>query len=471
MLSLVVCCGFVLIVSQFEDQKPIQALPVLSESTMPDGTILTLNAVTIGNNHQVDVLVLRHHFDPFESPWRMQTVDCSTYPERVVTWLSRRDPKSGRYLDFQWWSHCEVTDSKGEVLSDSDPRRYVVSRNGHSSGGGSRPFGPDTSSVSRQHGVRVVSSVFQKFRSSPMTTLNVFNVDGDKVATLAMPNPTPQPTVEWEPETLPATKRDGDLEVVLKSVRNVRHKYKNNGKDVERVQFEVDLETRLNGTPTRDWYANMRKHEDIFGNDGNAYRSSLSIGEPAWRVEVSAYRHDNVEFDPSEIIAMEPRELQQPGKFDTTMTEAQNVDSTIQILAVAGPGETTYLLPASGRYNSTSSRSNPIRTGPKNRQRIDCSTRFEQRDGQCTSTVECELPHVVINMSTVLSSYTTTIRVTDDQGRKVRTHLRNAVGEHRYCFLEIEADARTVQFDVILHEPKVFEFYVKPPTPELRKKR
>lgn len=470
MLSLIVCCGFVLIVGYFEDQKPIRALPVLSEATMPDGTILALNAVTIGTNHDVEVLVLRHHFDPFQSPWRRQNVNRSTYPEQVVTWLSRRDPKSGRYLDFEWWSHSEVTNSAGHAIRDSSATRHVVSRNGHSSRGGDRPFATDTSSISLKHGVRVVSGAFRKFRSSPMTTLNVFNTAGDKVASLAMPNPTPQPAIEWEPETLPVSKTDGDLEVVLKSVRNVRQKYQNNGKEKERVQFEIDLETRLNGSPTRDWYAHMRSHEDIFGNDGNSYRSNLSIAEPAWHVEVSAYRHDNFEFEPSEILSLEPRELQQSDKFDLTVTEARNADSTTQIVAVAGPGKTAYLLPTTMTHNSTSRRNGSLRIGPKNRKRIECSTTFEQRDGQCTSTVECELPHIVIKLDTTLSSYKTTLRVTDDQGRMVRTHARSAVNHYNYYFLEIEPDARTVQFDVIVHEPKLFEFYVKPPIPEWPKK-
>ncbi|MDA1163684.1 MAG: hypothetical protein O3B13_11335 [Planctomycetota bacterium] len=469
-LSLAASLAFALIVGQLEDQSPVQAVPVLAEAIMPDGTILALNAVTFGTSHSLDVLILRNHFDPFESPWRQQTVSHHTGQDRIVIWLSRRHPRDGKYLDFDWWSHCAVTDSLGQTLQDTDARRFAVSSNGNESNAGDRPFPPRISSHGGANGIQVVSSTLQKFRSASTVTLDVYNAAGDKVASLPMPNPTPQPTVEWKPETLPASRTDGELEVVLQSVRAIIHKGKQDGQEVETSRFDAVLEPRIDGVVSRQWYAHMTRFEDVFENEGNSWNTNLSFKEPAWRVEVAAFRHDNADFEPAEIMTLAPRELAKPGKFDLKTTDAANTVSTAQIRAVVGPGKTAYVLNAPARHSSSSSSNGQLQIGEKRQNRISCDVRYEQKNGRGTVSVDCELPHVLLTMESSLAHSSTTLRVIDDQGRTVRTHRRNTGSAGSFIFMETEPDARTVQFEVIVQEPKVFEFFVKPPVPEWPKK-
>ena len=474
--SLAALVTFAVVVSQFEDQTPVQTMPILAEATMPDGTILALNAVTYGTHHRMEVLVARQHFDPFESPWRRRSLDAHTSRDGIVIWLSRRDPRNNRYLDFDWWSHCEVKDSFGQTITDKDARRHTVSNRGHSGTGGHRPLAPDTSSHTGSNRVLVVHSELPQFRSGAMATLDVFNADGDKVASLPMSNPTPQPTAEWEPESLPATKptkkeSDGELEVVLNSVRSVLHKSKRNGEEFERARFEARFEARIDGTRSNDWSVYLRSVEDVLGNEGQTWDMKLSLHEPAWRLNVAAHRRDTAEFAASEIMKLDPITLQKPGKIDLKPTRASDGVSTAEIRAVAAAGSTSYTLSAPPRINTSFSSGHQLQIGQKQHRRVQCKVKWEQRNGRASVTVDCELPHVLLYVDPGLSEHRVTVRASDDQNRPVRTHVRNHTGNNHFCFLEVEPDARQVQLEVIVHEPQHFEFFVKPPEPAWPEKK
>lgn len=467
MLSFGVMVTFVLAVSQFEDNKAMQAIPVIAESVMPDGTVLALNAVTYGTHHQMDVLVNRRRFDPFESPWRWRRLDHHTSRDNVVVWMSRRDPTSGRFLEMDWWLRSEVTDSFGQKHVDREARWESVSSHGNSSSSGHRPFKRDTSSHGGSDRVLVVSSVLPKFRSSSLVDLDVFNAEGDKVATFQMPNTAPQPTTEWEPEQLPAARKDGEIEVVLNSVRSINQKAKRNGVEYVRARFEPKLEVRIDGESTKDWAVQMRGFEDILGNEGQSWDVQLSPKEPAWRVDVEAYRRDHAKFDASEIMTFEPVKLQGKGRFDLKQKSVANASTTADVQAVAGPGSVAYSLTAPNKHNTSYRGGHSVSVGEgKNRRSIECQINWRQRNGRATVEVESELPHVLLDVDSQVSNHRVTIRAVDDQGRPVKTHTRNHYNNARFCFLELEPDAREVQLEVIAHEPRRFEFFVKPPTPE-----
>jgi len=465
MLSFGVLLTLVLVVSRFEDTRSIQAIPVLAETRMPDGSILALNAVTSGSHHQLEVMVNRRRFDPFQSPWRWRRLNHHAAHDEVVVWLSRRDPQTGEFLDFQWWLRSEVTDAHGQKYRDSNARRQIISSRSSRGHSGTRPFDPARPSRHTADSVLVVSSTLPKFRSGKVVDLDIYNTDGDKVATLPMPNPTPQPAKEWEPEELPALRTDGELEVVLQDVRLTGRYVIRNGEQIAQARLDSELEASIDGTPTRHWNVYVRNFEDIMGNQGETWDVQLSTKEPAWKLEVQAYRRESAEFDPSEIIRFEGLTIPEHGKVDSLAKSASNAVVSVVVRAVAGGGKTKYVLSAPGSHSRSYNSGATLMAGKKNRRRVPCQIEWEERDGRITSHVDCELPHLVLDIDSHLRDHRVTLRVVDDEGQKVETHKRHA-GNARIFFLEAQPGIRSIRLEVIVHEPREFEFFVKPPEPE-----
>ncbi len=81
-VSLLVMSTVLTIVGNVEIDSLIKQIEVVAETTMEDGSILSVNKVTYGTSHQLDVLVPRSSIDPFESPFRRQTPDTHTSKDR-----------------------------------------------------------------------------------------------------------------------------------------------------------------------------------------------------------------------------------------------------------------------------------------------------------------------------------------------------------------------------------------------------
>lgn len=96
------------------------------EQLMADGSVLKIEAVTTGTAH-----TFMYHRPPsfFQSlfPWwrspPVPLTEVDGTPQQIVVWMSRRDAKTDRPLDFRWWRENVVIDASGnEIVRIGGPR-------------------------------------------------------------------------------------------------------------------------------------------------------------------------------------------------------------------------------------------------------------------------------------------------------------------------------------------------------------
>ena len=110
-----------------------------NEFRMSDGKVLRIEGMNWGHNHELD-------FDDSPSGtlgfWDRRRVSLSgrTLPDRLMVWMTCRDARTGRPLDFDWWSSSVVIDVHGDELHDLDPYFWQLGAPSDSSHGGNRPF-------------------------------------------------------------------------------------------------------------------------------------------------------------------------------------------------------------------------------------------------------------------------------------------------------------------------------------------
>lgn len=163
------------------------------EQLMADGSILKIEAVTTGTAH-----TFKYHRPPsfFQSLfpwWRPPPVplkDDGT-PQQIVLWMSRRDAKTDRPLDFRWWRENVVIDAAGnEIVRIGLPYPTL---NGPSEGG----LGNQTASFTNlrttsQLSAWILSTPLPPFRpQGDRLKLRVKNAAGDVVAEFDLPHPKP----------------------------------------------------------------------------------------------------------------------------------------------------------------------------------------------------------------------------------------------------------------------------------------
>jgi len=481
-VSLLLMSTVLTIVGNVETDSLINQIEVVAETTMEDGSILVVNKVTYGTSHQLDVLVPRTYMDPFESPFRRQTPDSNTPKDSVVIWMTRQDEKSGRYLDFEWWSHSTITDKFGYEHRDDGARRFVYSSRGSSSGGRSRPFSEDDSRhMSDPSRILVVSSVFPVFRSDGPVVVKMYGIDGSEVASVEIASPVPQPPAEWTPEELPITKRNGDLELTLNHFKTkvvIRQRYTANGTiDEPYVRFDRrgnrHWGLKFAGQKTDEWSVTNFTLSDALGNQSRQGQIELSPHEPAWRIETTAYREETASFDESEIIRFDPIVLPQEKQVlkPNLVIVSPAGDATVRV--IAGGGKVSYRLTSGtgGGSNGGMSGSHSSKLGLKAKngrepRHYRYESRHESRGGQQVYNVECELPHVLVEFPTRTGETRLTLRAVDDQDRKVGVHEQFTHPQGTLRMLETQPGAISVQIEAIIQTPLKFEFFIKPPEPQ-----
>ncbi len=266
-----------------------------NERRLPDGSILKIEGVTWGQNHAIV-----YDYSPSE-PWRfwdhrkLPIIDFRNPPPVLRIWMSHRNGRSGRSLDFDWWGSSTVINSLGVEISDSNPQHRQIGRSGIKESAGRRPFRANH----RDGDAWVVSSSFPAFRTdNGRFPLRVKNTSGEVVATFELTHPSPPPVKNWQAEELPATKSDGDLTVTLHRLQREFYSHPD-GRKLKTWYFSPETTVTENGLPTNDWYFGMSL-DNPFGNNFSMLGTTVSAGEPAWRVHLSGYRRENTEFPAAE---------------------------------------------------------------------------------------------------------------------------------------------------------------------------
>lgn len=449
--------GFVVLVvvgllslAQFAPKQTLRA----NEVQMPDGKVLRIEGLTWGKTHRLDFERSSSGFWEFLYRGRMP-IQRGSGQDQLTVWMTCHDAKSGRSLDFDWWAGSVAIDSHGDEIPDHDAFHWQMGPHGNSSGGIGRPFRADRGA----YDTWIVSSSLPAFRTDQgRFKLQVKNLASEVVATFELTHPSPPAAQTWPAEELPATKSNGDLAVALQRLNANFHWATSNGEKLKYWYYSPETVVSENGQPTTDWSASLLDVTDSLGNQNYNMRS-LSIREPTWKVRLAACRVQTSKFAVAETWSF--AEMPLPEK-DTALprSDTQSISGvTVTLVALAGPGKTSYSIatPGLSRYGNFSSSSGGTA--------FDSSTKVESKRNGSTSTssVEANWPHLTLESTGLSPLHRLYLLAKDDQGRDVPTQQTYHYGELQSFFFKTEPDAKSLMLTIIVHKGHEFEFFIQPP--------
>ncbi|MFG0332496.1 MAG: TolB family protein, partial [Maioricimonas sp. JB049] len=435
----------------------------IARTEMPDGTILVLEDVKIGSGHVFEVTVPNQRQPMF--PWQVpetQQIRTSTMYDRPVIWLSRRDPETGRHLDFDWWLYSIAEDGNGGEFEDSGAGLNYISGTGSGSTSGSRPLRLSSFGTAGRNTAMVVAhaSLPQIRHEGESFRLKFYNVDEQLVAELDVPHvPPAAPT--WEPEPFPIVRQAGDLTVTVAGATGRVDTWTSDQRMVVRPRVDFDLRFEQNGEPAPHWYSQYTRLFDPLGNEGDGWDCQLSTSEPAWKVRMQLVRTDEATFAEDEIWQVPGIEI--PGENQSTLLEQQNTvqGMDLKLAAIGGPGEMPYMgLDRSGSGMSYSGNvfgkrfhieSNVIRSPGA------------MSPGRTDTRIEAEVPYVVFSSPVRSNHHKVSLSAVDDQGRPVKTEGPRQVGSLWFWFFQPQEGAQSLDLTLNVQQVRQIEFFVAPP--------
>jgi hypothetical protein len=414
-----------------------------SWTILPDGNSVRIVAVTYGTNHVVGTRVgqkvgnlpvgfqnilkrlLGHRATP------LQTVTTTT-PELVV-WIDYQTNSAGGPAPASLYYNPLLGDGSNFISGDG-PFMF-----GYFSG-------PTVDSVR-----------FNTFpRRDPILTLNLFHQNSQGAAALCASLPFANPLYrqypEWQPETLPLTKRAGDLEVTLKSVETghdnsmTSRSRPGGGQYVTfgtnrtdgRNYTVVDIKLRPLTNTNEAWHVAGIEISDATGNrarngsmswSGDAgtfsFTPSLWPGEKAWKLKLDLKR--TAGFHPEELIEFKDVPL---GELNRTSLVNRQTNSG---------GLTVALQSISRRAPFTNS-----------------------------SWSSSQLSEVKLTNSTLpAGTYLDLLSVVWNPGKTNNPESSSwSDTERTYGFREVPTKAQTADFVFVLQKSRILEFTVKPELPK-----
>ena len=469
LLTLVLVVGFaaliglITVIGRLEPPQPLFNLPTLAEATMPDGTILSVHAVKAGTSpHELHIDVpLQNGF--FLSGTQQQTTYFHPNSSQVSVWMTRRDAKTGKSLDFEWWKRSTIIDQFGDELSDRDPQREIFAGHRQSRSGGSRPFAVETS-TEQQGNARLVlvASGFKAFRADKTVKLRVYNTSDELVAELNIPNPVTLPTTEWTPEPLPASKSDGDLEVTLKSLSIREHRYKSQQEEQHSWDTTPEFSFRQGGQETQSWYGNLSL-SDALGNHNGGWNSNLSTRESAWKARVTCFRHQNAQFGPNEVIESDWIDLPTANQTNLLSLTLKNAAHSFEVARTIGPGEVEFtenIGVNTGNYSSNGQLENDKMY----------EVRFKSVGGTIASiTLKSEWPCLLVKGIKWEGYQSITHEITDEAGNILKHAGGGHVSDHQLLFIKPAPELKRVKLKTRFQQARVVEFFISPPKIEVQK--
>jgi TolB protein len=437
----------------------------LASVKLPDGRLLVLEDVTFGTSHNFNIEMRPPGFSflPFT---QNRPLAESTQGEKLMLWLSCRDPVSLRHRDFDWWLRCVAVDEHGEEIEDQNPGLNGLSPNGGSSSyGGTRPMQLGGPGSGQQYEYIIAHSSLPRVRHQGKTfQLRVYDQHDQVVAELDVPDPSldvkGQPP-NWTPDPYPAVATVDDLTVTLTGLSARVNVWEENGRDREYIQIEPQIAITRNGEPAPAWSPRDQQFFDALGNESGSYNFSLSPHEAAWKVQLRLFREVTAAFTPDEIWTTPPLEI--PDK-DQALHDRQSKTLggvSIEVAALGGPGVVKYADIGPARHSGSYS-------GSFDQHQFEIDTDWNYgpgggSGGGSSTTVTCDLPHVAARIAGNTPEDDVRLLAADDQAREVKVHGPYINTDVHFWFLETAADAKSVELKFIAQKGKSVEFLVAPP--------
>jgi len=423
----------------FQSSAPISN----PKATLPDGTIVTVESVTYGSQHE---------FVFGQSNWRTRlrralprflrrvvgggrgSTMTSTGPNGLVLWVSQFNPVTGMYLNPGSTYNLDVVDEHGCAT--------IIS--GWGSSGGPRGF--LINSFALESFPRRAATFQFRIKARP---------PGSAVlAELTVPNPSRGSFPAWKPQPLPQTRTNGELTIVLKRMRT--------GGSAEFPWFAPDIEKTKQGRPAHDWSSTLVSLHDA---TGNSHPTRLCTNEPAWKLEMEFYRNEKARFAAREVWAL--TNLPAP---TTQQLHTLNVTGVVngirfELFSIAGPGSFIF--------------SNGVPVPPQSVVVTGSSSTYSSSDMDGTAraqsaTVSGKTIHqlditrkgswLMGRVGDFKEGSRFLLRGRDERGRTFSTEAVSQIQDYRIVPLAIPEGAQRIDLEFIVHDTRKEEFLVKPPS-------
>jgi hypothetical protein len=423
---------------------------------MPDGTILTLEAVTSGKSRQQFEFQVPNPKGGLRGWWegpQKNGFSAHAADGDSIIWLSRRDPSSGAPLGFEWWQSCIALDEHGCEIEDHHAGYHALGVGTNASVSGSRPFAP---LPSRPYEKIVATSSFRPFRNAaPTFKLRVYDTSDALVAEFDAPTPATGSIPVWQPEPLPSTKQAGDLSVTLKQLYFEPTKF--NGGSALMLRVLPKFEILRGGEPTTDWSTDQLFILDPLGNSQLVWGCNLCPQEAAWKLRLQLFRKETAPFDATETWTTSPVAVPatDTARAITGRSVVQGV--TLESLVVGGPGKTSFvLLGPSSRGGGSSSTRGGAEGG-------EYEIRIVSEAGKKTITAQSARPYLMANVMGIDPDIRLTVRVSDAQGRPGKAQSVGSIQNLQIWMLTVPPGDPPFEFTFIVQKARTVEFLIAPP--------
>ena len=492
-----IIAGELVLLAKWDKVAATFGLPQLSTTTMADGSVLTLHSVTYGKSHLLNVPVGTQGLQLGGRPANVVPANLATGSNRLVFFVSRHDPETKEFLDFDSWSHCKLTDAFGEQVQDDHPHRFAYSTRSSSSQGRDRgPFPrlpANDPNMPRGERRILLGLRLQPCRLPENPTLDFFDTAGNKIASLPFVSPIPVPATEWKPDVLPATRevtqaRDPasgtgrefqewrDLQqpvsLTLKGLElTSRSSSRSNGNVHQYRPLKFDADLLVNGQTSNKWQLSTGNLTDALGNEATFGDVTLSVHEPVWRVTFMATRTLDAEFAEHERRVLTGLSMPDYGvvNSDTVSLRADGFGIVPLALFGRGRGECQVAQAGlgSGRYRAGGSiRLSVGGKRPIGSERYSVSWQPVRYDGMVDLVKDSDLPCLFVLTNSLHPAVRLLARTVDSEGNEVPSHVRSFYDFAHLIFFEAYPRDGELTCEILMQTPVEFEFFVAPPEPK-----
>ncbi|MBS0263951.1 MAG: hypothetical protein JSS02_18575 [Planctomycetes bacterium] len=449
----------------------------LGQQALPDGTILVLEQITSAGPHQLKIGESASFFHAMHLGRTSHTPrQCfaGTLDHAVVLWYSHWHASLPQTLDFDWWLASILVDPYGEEILDSQETSHLLkAKGGTASYGAARPWAPLTRAPDD---ILLATSQFPALRQpAGNRKLRVYDRQSQQIAEFEVPFPDTTATPQWQPDSLPVTKTDADLQVTFTAVEieeqapagQLVSLMKN---PRPRWRIAPVFSVLHHGQPGPAWKPDVTELTDALGNKSSLWNCSLSTHETAWKLELQLARDDPAAFSPAEqwespTVALPAENGLQPVPAPDSSATAEISGVTLTLQEI-GRGATTYhdlsTSSASAIQRSSGSRS----VGNKTFSVGHSSSSYG--NGTTTHSVQTtgDCVHLLVKMEHVPPNHRELFRVHDQQGRELAHAVESlTIGNVHYAFVFIDPDetVESVRLKVYVHTSRTVELYIAPP--------
>jgi hypothetical protein len=409
--------------------------------TLPNGSVLTLEAVTYGRQHEFT-------FDT--ATWQSRVRQAApgflkrffrgggmtmttTEPNGLVIWVSFLDAVTGQYGNPGSTYNLELVDGHGCTTRISS----------YGTGGGGKP-GFLISHFALENFPRRDRTFKLRVKARPPGEQKV-------LAELEISNPARGPFPVWEPQPLPQVRTNGELTIALKNVRLGR----GGGYIIPDTQV-----TRA-GRMAEDWTLNMLGLEDA---TGNFHYSPLCTNEPAWKLKYRLLRNEHAKFSQAEAWVLTNLAVAATQQVNALSITGAVKGARFEVLAMGGPGTFVFsngVPVAPGTVVISNANSSYSTSGNEGSLKLQG---MSQRGGHAEQIdLTWGTAWLLGRAEDFKKGQEFLLRGRDERGRMFSTTTTSQVRDYHLVSLKVPEGAQRIDLEFIVHEASQVEFLIAPP--------